>query len=60
MAFFTRTMREISSFIGETDDEVTYGRIEKAILENIEGNNLFYPAGRDDTYSMPHYRLALE
>ena len=40
MAFFSRTMREISSFIGETDDEVTYGRIEKAILENIEGNNL--------------------
>jgi mannosyl-oligosaccharide glucosidase len=41
MAFFSRTMREISSFIGETDDEVTYGQIEKAILENIEGNNLF-------------------
>ena len=39
MAFFSRTMREISSFIGETDDEVTYGRIEEAILENIEGNN---------------------
>ena len=35
-------MREISSFIGETDDEVTYGRIEKAILENIEGNTNFF------------------
>ena len=40
MAFFSRTMREISSFIGETDDEITYGWHEKAILGNIEGNNL--------------------
>lgn len=47
MAFFTRTMREISSFIGETDDEVTYGQIEKAILENIEGNKILFPCSRD-------------
>ncbi|KAF8803526.1 glycoside hydrolase [Phlegmacium glaucopus] len=36
MAFFSRTMREIASFIGETDDEATYSQVEKAILENIE------------------------
>jgi len=36
MAFFSRTMREIASFIGETDDEITYSQIEEAILGNIE------------------------
>ena len=51
MASFTRTMREIASFIGETDDEVTYSRIEKAILENIEGKSSF-PCCRDDAHSM--------
>ncbi|KAF9009372.1 glycoside hydrolase family 63 protein [Cyathus striatus] len=36
MAFFTRTMKDISGFIGENDDEITFGEIEKAILDNIE------------------------
>jgi len=36
MAFFSRTMREIASFIGEADDAIKYGEIEKAILDNIE------------------------
>jgi len=36
MAFFTRTMKEISGFIGETEDEMSFGEIEKAILNNIE------------------------
>ncbi|KAG7092230.1 hypothetical protein E1B28_008596 [Marasmius oreades] len=36
MAFFSRTMREISSFVGEEDDAISYGEIEKAILDNIE------------------------
>ena len=60
MAFFTRTMREISSFIGETDDEVTYSKIEKAILENIEGNNLFFLLLPWWHSFHAHYRLALE
>ncbi|KAK7043703.1 Processing alpha glucosidase I [Paramarasmius palmivorus] len=36
MAFFSRTMREISSFVGENDDAMSYAEIEKAILDNIE------------------------
>ncbi|KAF8352343.1 glycoside hydrolase [Amanita rubescens] len=36
MAFFSRTMREIASFVGEADDAIKYGEIEKAILDNIE------------------------
>ncbi|KAF8626209.1 hypothetical protein AX15_004899 [Amanita polypyramis BW_CC] len=36
MAFFSRTMRDIASFVGETDDEAKYAGIEKAILDNIE------------------------
>ena len=59
MAFFSRTMREISSFIGETDDEVTYDRIEKAILENIEGNTNFLLLLPRCSFHA-HYRLALE
>jgi mannosyl-oligosaccharide glucosidase len=37
MAFFTRTMREIAAFVGEVDDEISFGEIEKAILGNIDG-----------------------
>lgn len=40
MAFFTRTMREISGFVGEKDDELSFAEIEKAILNNIEGRLL--------------------
>jgi mannosyl-oligosaccharide glucosidase len=37
MAFFSRTMKEIAEFVGETDDAMSYGEIETAILNNIEG-----------------------
>jgi mannosyl-oligosaccharide glucosidase len=37
MAFFTRTMKDISSYVGEKDDEKTFGEIETAILNNIDG-----------------------
>ena len=37
MAFFTRTMREISEYIGEADDALSFGQIETAILDNIDG-----------------------
>ncbi|KAJ8454307.1 hypothetical protein ONZ45_g19357 [Pleurotus djamor] len=36
MAFFTRTMKQISGFIGETDDELTFIEIEKAIIGNLD------------------------
>ncbi|KAF8226175.1 glycoside hydrolase family 63 protein [Tricholoma matsutake] len=36
MAFFTRTMREIAAYVGEVDDEISFGEIEKAILGNID------------------------
>lgn len=37
MAFFSRTMREISAFIGEEDDAASYAEIERAIIDNIDG-----------------------
>lgn len=37
MAFFTRTMKEIAEFAGEKEDAITFTEIEKAILDNIEG-----------------------
>ena len=37
MAFFTRTMRDIADFIGETDDAAAFIEIEKAVLNNLEG-----------------------
>ncbi|THH33902.1 hypothetical protein EUX98_g303 [Antrodiella citrinella] len=36
MGFFTRTMKEIAEFVGETDDAVAFVEIEKATLDNIE------------------------
>ncbi|KAJ7905251.1 glycoside hydrolase [Mycena olivaceomarginata] len=36
MAFFTGTMKEIAEFVGETDDAVSFGEIEQAILNNID------------------------
>lgn len=36
MGFFSRTMREVASFIGENDDALSYTEIEKAIIDNIE------------------------
>lgn len=41
MAFFSRTMRDIASFIGEKDDEMTYIQNAKAIIDNIEGSLTF-------------------
>jgi mannosyl-oligosaccharide glucosidase len=37
MAFFTRTMRGIAEFAGETEDEAKFKEIELAMLQNIEG-----------------------
>lgn len=37
MAFFSRTMREIADFIGETEDAASYTEIEQAIIHNIDG-----------------------
>jgi len=37
MGFFTRTMRGIAEFIGETEDAESFREIEKAVIENIDG-----------------------
>jgi mannosyl-oligosaccharide glucosidase len=37
MAFFSNTMKEIAEFVGEEDDATSFGEIEHAILDNIEG-----------------------
>lgn len=42
MAFFTRTMREIAGYVGEVEDELSFGEIEKAILGNIDGGLLWF------------------
>jgi mannosyl-oligosaccharide glucosidase len=39
MAFFTGTMKEIAEFVGELDDATSFGEIEVAILNNIEGTS---------------------
>jgi mannosyl-oligosaccharide glucosidase len=39
MGFFTRTMKEIANFIGETDDAASFEEIEKGILQNIDGED---------------------
>ncbi|KIJ69518.1 glycoside hydrolase family 63 protein [Hydnomerulius pinastri MD-312] len=36
MGFFTRTMRGIAEFIGETEDAESFKDIEKAIIDNID------------------------
>ncbi|KAF5324636.1 hypothetical protein D9611_004403 [Ephemerocybe angulata] len=36
MGFFTRTMKDIATFIDEKDDAAAFGEIEKAIIGNIE------------------------
>ena len=40
MGFFSKTMREIAEFIGETDDAITFTQIEKAVLDNLEGKSI--------------------
>lgn len=45
MAFFTRTMRGVAEAIGEVDDEREFGKIEEAILKNIEGRWLILDCG---------------
>lgn len=37
MIFFTRTMKEISQYIGEKEDHQTYVKNEKAMLTNLDG-----------------------
>jgi mannosyl-oligosaccharide glucosidase len=37
MAFFSRTMREIADFIGESEDAASYMEIENAVIDNIDG-----------------------
>ena len=37
MAFFTKTMQDISEFVGEMDDAAAFAEIYKATLNNIEG-----------------------
>ncbi|KAJ3546770.1 hypothetical protein NMY22_g1929 [Coprinellus aureogranulatus] len=36
MGFFTRTMKDIATFIDEKDDAAVFADIEKAIIDNIE------------------------
>ncbi|EPQ58475.1 glycoside hydrolase [Gloeophyllum trabeum ATCC 11539] len=63
MAFFTRTMREISGFLGEEDDAASYAEIETAILNNIddlhwsEENQMYCDVGvndEDESYHVCH------
>lgn len=37
VGFFTRTMREIAEFLGQTDDEEELRKIESDIIANIDG-----------------------
>lgn len=37
MAFFSRTMRGLAEFMGETDDAIAFEEIEKATIDNIDG-----------------------
>jgi mannosyl-oligosaccharide glucosidase len=37
MAFFTRTMKDVASFVGEVDDAISFGEIEHGIIGNIDG-----------------------
>jgi mannosyl-oligosaccharide glucosidase len=37
MGFFTRTMKSISSFLGEKEDERYFTEVEAAVLGNLEG-----------------------
>lgn len=57
MGFFTKTMREISGFIGETEDEASFGEIEKAIVDNLDGRRYFLCCYISDTLLL---RFALE
>lgn len=39
MGFFTKTMKEIAGFVGETEDEANFKDIEQAIVNNIDGES---------------------
>ncbi|KDQ59490.1 glycoside hydrolase family 63 protein [Jaapia argillacea MUCL 33604] len=60
MGFFSRTMREIAGFVGEREDEVSFGEIEKAILGNIddlhwsEENQMYCDVGVNDEDESAH------
>ncbi|KAK7023769.1 mannosyl-oligosaccharide glucosidase [Favolaschia claudopus] len=54
MAFFTRTMKDIAEYVGETDDAMSFAEIELAILNNIddlhwsEEKQMYCDVGVDD------------
>jgi mannosyl-oligosaccharide glucosidase len=58
MAFFSRTMREIADFIGESDDAASFVEIEKAIIDNIDGT--LWPVLKDLPLTIPPCRSSLE
>ena len=37
MAFFSQTMRDIATFVGEVDDAAAYEEIARATIDNIDG-----------------------
>lgn len=41
MGYFTKTMKDVAGFIGETDDEASFVEIEKAIVQNLDGEGLY-------------------
>ena len=57
MGFFTRTMRDIAGFMGNTDDEAMFAETEKAIIDNIDGRAFFR---RCVEHTDSRSRLALE
>jgi mannosyl-oligosaccharide glucosidase len=46
MGFFSRTMKDFAKFIGEEEDAESFGEIERAIINNIDGDEffLFHPS----------------
>ena len=42
MGFFSRTMKDIASFMGNTEDALVFADTEKAIIENLDGEPLLY------------------
>ncbi|KAG2020673.1 glucosidase I [Coprinopsis cinerea AmutBmut pab1-1] len=63
MAFFSRTMKDISGFIGEKEDQANFAKYERAILDNIEDlhwneeENMYCDVGvneDDESYHICH------
>jgi hypothetical protein len=59
MVFFTGTMKDIAEFVRETDNVVSFGEIEQAILNNIDSTILPHPFGNtyhsDKQLVLPHF-----